>query len=291
MNSQHLMKTPQSSVENNRETPQREGNGRAAAQGRRNAESGSDGGQKNAFQPPIINLPKGGGAIQSIGEKFQANPVTGTGSVIGAIDMGAGIDWFALLKCTILTFTLALFGCSTSSLPPEEYAKWVQNPENGLSNHKQFEDLKFNIAYQPIPLLVLREFDPQNRISREDFDNLHRDYEGLEYYLFQISGPSDILKYAIQEEQEYYERVEYYSFHMQKDIRMIAGNDTLPCKMFHFERNYGVAPFARFLLGFDVPEGKFDRRFNYEEIVFGVGQVELTVLQENIDKLPSLKLW
>jgi RHS repeat-associated protein len=32
-------------------------------------------------QAPAINLPKGGGAVRSIGEKFAANPVTGTGSM------------------------------------------------------------------------------------------------------------------------------------------------------------------------------------------------------------------
>src|SRR5947208_4342423 len=30
---------------------------------------------------PSISLPKGGGAIRGIGEKFAANPVTGTGSM------------------------------------------------------------------------------------------------------------------------------------------------------------------------------------------------------------------
>ena len=33
------------------------------------------------IQTPAINLPKGGGAIRGIGEKFAANPVTGTGSM------------------------------------------------------------------------------------------------------------------------------------------------------------------------------------------------------------------
>ena len=33
------------------------------------------------ISPPAISLPKGGGAIRSIGEKFAANPVTGTGSL------------------------------------------------------------------------------------------------------------------------------------------------------------------------------------------------------------------
>ncbi len=33
------------------------------------------------FAPPAVGLPKGGGAIKGIGEKFAANPVTGTGSM------------------------------------------------------------------------------------------------------------------------------------------------------------------------------------------------------------------
>jgi hypothetical protein len=34
-----------------------------------------------AVAPPEVSLPKGGGAIRGIGEKFSANPVTGTGSM------------------------------------------------------------------------------------------------------------------------------------------------------------------------------------------------------------------
>src|SRR5213593_1296 len=43
------------------------------------ATSRPDGEQKLAA--PSISLPKGGGAIRGMGEKFAANPVTGTGSM------------------------------------------------------------------------------------------------------------------------------------------------------------------------------------------------------------------
>lgn len=36
---------------------------------------------RSGYQAPAVNLPKGGGAIKGIGEKFSANPVTGTGSL------------------------------------------------------------------------------------------------------------------------------------------------------------------------------------------------------------------
>lgn len=48
----------------------------------------------NDFAPPAISLPKGGGAIRGIGEKFAANPVTGTGSMSVPIATSPGRSGF-----------------------------------------------------------------------------------------------------------------------------------------------------------------------------------------------------
>ena len=50
----------------------------------------SGGGSDFLVQPPAVSIPKGGGAIQGIGEKFQANPVTGTGSMSVPIAVSPG---------------------------------------------------------------------------------------------------------------------------------------------------------------------------------------------------------
>src|SRR4029450_9591764 len=44
--------------------------------------------------PPAITLPKGGGAIRGMGEKFAANPVTGTGSMTVPITTSPGRSGF-----------------------------------------------------------------------------------------------------------------------------------------------------------------------------------------------------
>ena len=43
---------------------------------------------------PTISLPKGGGAVRGIGEKFAANPVTGTGSMTVPIATSPGRSGF-----------------------------------------------------------------------------------------------------------------------------------------------------------------------------------------------------
>jgi len=51
-----------------------------------------EGEQKAA--PPSISLPKGGGAVRGIGEKFAANPVTGTGSITVPVATSPGRSGF-----------------------------------------------------------------------------------------------------------------------------------------------------------------------------------------------------
>jgi Salmonella virulence plasmid 65kDa B protein len=57
-----------------------------------------DGGAAEPHQtsavPPAIAVPKGGGAIRGIGEKFAANPVTGTGSLSVSIPTSPGRSGF-----------------------------------------------------------------------------------------------------------------------------------------------------------------------------------------------------
>ena len=52
------------------------------------------GGASSPFAPPQINLPKGGGAIRGIGEKFSANSATGTGSLAVPVALSPGRSGF-----------------------------------------------------------------------------------------------------------------------------------------------------------------------------------------------------
>src|SRR5947199_6796372 len=49
---------------------------------------------KFRLSAPTLSLPKGGGAIRGIGEKFGANPVTGTGSMTVPIATSPGRSGF-----------------------------------------------------------------------------------------------------------------------------------------------------------------------------------------------------
>src|SRR5687768_7563305 len=62
----------------------------------RTAAAGQSGAQNAPFAvaAPQVTLPKGGGAIRGIGEKFAANPVTGTGGMSVPIATSPGRSGF-----------------------------------------------------------------------------------------------------------------------------------------------------------------------------------------------------
>src|SRR5688572_23398188 len=57
------------------------------------APGGGEGG-RTGHAAPSISLPKGGGAIRGIGERFGANPVTGTGSMTVPVPVSPGRSGF-----------------------------------------------------------------------------------------------------------------------------------------------------------------------------------------------------
>ena len=64
-------------------------------QGRSSQEPDSQPGNPEfGVHAPVISLPKGGGAIRGIGEKFAANPVTGTGTMTVPIYTSPGRSGF-----------------------------------------------------------------------------------------------------------------------------------------------------------------------------------------------------
>jgi hypothetical protein len=64
---------------------------------------------KSYYAPaPAVSLPKGGGAIKGMGEKFAANPVTGTPPVL--VDLGLDLSFLCPTTRVQVTRCLAWAG-------------------------------------------------------------------------------------------------------------------------------------------------------------------------------------
>ena len=87
--------------------------------------SRSDGQQTPAA--PSISLPKGGGTISGIGEKYVANPVTGTSSLSIPLATSPGRSGSARsLRCPTIPARATALRIRLESLPPRDHQKTRQ---------------------------------------------------------------------------------------------------------------------------------------------------------------------
>ena len=192
--------------------------------------------------------------------------------------------FFLIPACAAL-----LFGCSTD-LPPSQYLAWMAKNRDALTTAQQQGLIVTSLAYLPADWLALNEVGPDHL---EQIAATCKQYEGLQYYRLRValnSGQGDVLQFGAGSTDEYYQRVEYFSFGLQNDLHLLAGADTLPCKLFHFERNYGAAPYIDFMLGFEEKtDNHFDRTVIYDDRVYSDSLIRLTIPAERIQQIPSLK--
>jgi len=179
-----------------------------------------------------------------------------------------------------------------AELAPVEYVNWCQDKENSLKKSKELGDITFSLQYKPAELMACIE-EESTEIDTDTLSKKVREFDELEYYDFKIeitSGQGELLKYDIGSAQEYNQRVNYFAFQMQHDLKLLDGSDTLDCKLFHFERAYDVAPYATFLLAF--PKGKGidgEKTFFYQDKVFNKGIIKFTYQKSDFKNLPKLK--
>jgi hypothetical protein len=192
----------------------------------------------------------------------------------------------------ILIFIIiaVLSACKKESLDGDEYIEYVDKVQNGITNTKEIDGLSFQLAYCPTEYLLLKELKTSS-ISAEELGMRKKDNENMMFFHLRIksSTENDVLKHKLYNDNDYIARAEYLAYGLEEDIALIAGNDTLFPSLFHFERTYGIAPFADFMIAFasKVPEhGNF--HVIMDDRVFNCGTLKFNYDSKDIHTIPIL---
>ncbi len=212
---------------------------------------------------------------------LQKNSDSQTKEEIGEVSLKDNIlDWFA--------------DKSRKKLPVGEYVNWVHDKENGLKLERNMGQYKFSLQYKPSDYMALKETGDFN-MSQNILDEKSKNYDDYYFFTFTIAdtiGREEILKSNIRQEGDYFRRIEYFSFGMQKDLFLIEGRDTVPCIMYNYERVYGLAPEANFTIGF-AKKKKYrhlDHVFVFEDKEFGLGIIKMKLKADQLRYVPSLTM-
>jgi hypothetical protein len=179
---------------------------------------------------------------------------------------------------------LIFCSCGKQTLSPSEYVKYIEDESHGLKVSRTIGDVQYAVLYKPSDYMRIRETHSGANIKEEKGD---LEYFSLHYSLSDTSG--DLLKKDITTPEEYYERVNYMSYGMQNDIRLVEGTDTLSCRLYNFVRSYGLSPAADIVLAFESSASHSGKTLLIDDNVFGAGMIKIKFEQEDIENIPVLR--
>ncbi|MGB0176197.1 MAG: hypothetical protein ACPF9D_03465 [Owenweeksia sp.] len=194
----------------------------------------------------------------------------------------------------ILTFILSmpiLVAC-TKTLAVSDYVAWCSNPDSGLISKKESGPFRFEMEYRPQELVALQNVNG-NIADEVAFKEELEALSGFQFFNFKIAGEgnADFLRTGIGDQNEYYQRIAYFSSFAQSDFSLVDGKDTLSCSMYHFERNYGISPYQTILLGFENNKASSgDKTLIYEDQILGIPSIQMEISAKAIKQIPNLKL-
>lgn len=196
-----------------------------------------------------------------------------------------------LLGVIILTAGLLVFGFNEKELNAEDYVTFIESENNALMNIKKIDNLSFQLQYCTDEYLLLMEHKTDN-IPNALIEEKKRENDSLVYFKLRISakGTNDVLSHQISSTDEYYSRIQFLSYELEENIALLNGNDTIFPALFHFERTYGVAPFADFIMAFHTKiKENDDFQILIDDKSFGSGLLKFTYSNNDIQNIPKLK--
>jgi hypothetical protein len=146
----------------------------------------------------------------------------------------------------------------------EDYKSWLKSDESRHFASKELGGLRFSALLEP-PLYSYLKAEGIN--AKKNFDDSpYLNQIRIEFELTALQGNGELTKYDVSGQDDYNERVNYYSFKVQNDVFLVLDNDTVPCGMAVWEREFNSAPRIKHQLLFTKPEGK--KSFNDIQMVF-----------------------
>jgi len=211
-----------------------------------------------------------------------ATPITFFRWIPAAIKFSSPLVFW--LAPVLFFFSFILLLSCTTTLSPDEYVKWVENPKNGLRSLKNSGELHFDVQFQPSDYLWLQS----GKIM--EYEESKVSNQGVQHYLLKITSQTpevDWLKSGY-DRSAYQTRLYYFSYLFQNDISVLENGLAIPCAMYHLEQAQGGNYTKTFLLGF---ENKFP---SSETAVLTIKSEYLSSLPINIkiskNNIPNLKL-
>jgi hypothetical protein len=179
-----------------------------------------------------------------------------------------------------------------STVTCSELNAWIKDEENGLSISRNIDDLEYSLTFLPSALLVLRDgIQPENTNA---WDSAMYSKNDIMCFLLRYrinSSNTDVLKYNLHSEQEYYSRSNYLSFGLDKDVWLEIDNRKINCALHQFVPHYGISPEAEVILTFPKQSTPFDSNIIVvlNDQLYGAGILKFEFESSVFNNIPTIQ--
>lgn len=173
------------------------------------------------------------------------------------------------------------------TLTPAEYDQFIHDPDNGLRKTEIIGDYEVSALYETSEYIHSRESNISSRSPTDRQSDLDK-YEHFQFRIKHIPG-GNILESNQDEFNNMNSRIQHYSFEAQNDFFLVNGNDTLPCKLSHYSRNYNLTPTVDLSLTFDKTDPQHDLKLIYADNQFNLGKIKFVFHREDIENAPNVE--
>ncbi len=204
-------------------------------------------------------------------------------------------NYIIIIAILFVAYSCGKHGVPSYAISSQAEAKAFLGEEKDKGFYEtKLKDVNFKLSYIPAEAMALRELGDLSQASQASFDTLVKSYEGVLFFDMAISIDhfnEEMIHYGIvtNDEASFENRVAYYAFGMQKDINLISGKDTIPCTVYHYERNYGVSPQNHFMLGFRASHVK-ELVLVYDNQLLATGPVKFALKEQDLTYHPKITI-
>lgn len=187
---------------------------------------------------------------------------------------------------------ISLSSCAPGKMQPEEIVNHIESKSGGLYQEKNIGNYYFSAQYRPISYILALEVK-RGELDKKNIENRRKDMGNMDYINFKIDTRNNsmpMLKMGLSDETAYFTRLQYF-INGQDRFKLVEGNDTNYCKLYHFEQSYGLAPYNTIVLGFERKNTKrnHDIELIYDDQNLGTGPIILHFNKSDIEDFPELE--
>lgn len=182
--------------------------------------------------------------------------------------------------------------CSNNApVQKSAYVELVTKTDQGLIQEKKFGDTELQLFYQPLEYLYIKE-SKKEKILEKEFEEWKKGKEDYDYFILRIKNKdaNELSNAGSANMNEYAAKLDYFMNDFEKDIQMLVDNDTIPCALMHYERNFGLSPNNNFNIMFTGAKkfGTKERTVIVDLSVLDIGNVKFRFEEETIKNSPKL---